>query len=254
MQFGFGTGVLWGTPLSDATGATIANPTPVQLGVLQDVSLDISWDIKELFGQSQFPVAVGRGKGKLTGKAKNAQISGVALDSLVFGQGYTAGSVTADYYDVQGSTIPTTPFTVTVVPPNSGTFAADLGVRDSNGQPMKRVASAPTTGQYSLAGAVYTFAAADTGKQVFISYQYNAPLAGAAKGTVKNVLLGQAPVFKADFFMNYGGDTLILTLPNCVVSKFAIATKQDDFLVPELDFSGFADSAGNVMYWSTSEA
>jgi hypothetical protein len=198
--------------------------------------------------------SVGRGKGKLTGKAKNAQISGAALDLLVFGQGYTANAVTADYYDVQGSAIPTTPFTVTVVPPNSGTYAADLGVRDSNGQPMKRVASAPTTGQYSLAGAVYTFAAADTGKQVFISYQYNATLAGAAKGTVKNVLLGQAPVFKADFFMNYGGDTLILTLPNCVVSKFAIATKQDDFLIPELDFSGFADSAGNVMYWSTSEA
>ena len=28
MQFAFGTGVFWGTPLSDANGNAITNPTP----------------------------------------------------------------------------------------------------------------------------------------------------------------------------------------------------------------------------------
>ena len=252
MQFLFGSGVFWGTPLQDASGNSIANPTPVQLGVMQDISIDISFDTKELYGQSQFPVAVGRGKGKMAGKAKVAQVSGAAMNSLFFGQTTTAG-ITSDYYDQTGQLIPTTPFTVTVTPPNTGTFAYDLGVRNANGNPLTRVASAPTAGQYSLAGAVYTFAAADAGNQVFISYQYTGTSTTAVKSTVANLLMGQAPTFKGDLFLPYGGKTLILTIPKCIASKFMIATKQDDFVIPEFDFMGFADSAGNALYWAVSE-
>ena len=224
----------------------------MQLGVLQDLSLDISFDTKTLYGQQQFPVAVGRGKGKMSGKAKFAQLSGVAINSLVFGQTMTNG-LTSDYYDVAGSLIPGTPFTVTVTPPNTGTFSYDLGVRDANGVPMTRVASAPTTGQYSVAAGVYTFATADTGKQVFISYQYTATSTSAKKSTVQNVLMGLAPTFKGDIYIPYNGKSLILTVPLCVSSKFTFGTKQDDFMVPEFNFEGFADSGGNALYWSTSE-
>jgi hypothetical protein len=35
-------------------------------------------------------------------------------------------------------------------------MGADLGVRDANGNPMTRVASAPATGQYSVTAGVYT--------------------------------------------------------------------------------------------------
>lgn len=41
--------------------------------------------------------------------------------------------------------------------------------------PMVKVSSGPTTGQYSESGGVYTFAAADSGKNVTISYQYGPP-------------------------------------------------------------------------------
>lgn len=252
MQFLFGAGVFWGTPLMDAAGNAIANPTPVQLGVMQDISLDISFDTKELYGQSQFPVAVGRGKGKMAGNAKVAQISGAAINSLVFGQTMTKGIV-SDYYDVTGVAIPATPFAVTITPPSSGTFSYDLGVRDANGLPMTRVASTPTTGQYSMSAGVYTFAAADTGNMVFISYQYTATSTTANKSTVHNVLMGQAPVFKGDLYLPYGGKSLIITIPNCIASKFSIATKQDDFVVPEFGFSGFADSSGNALYWATTD-
>ena len=255
MQFAFGTGVFWGTPLTDANGNSIATPTPVQLGVLQEMSLDISFDTKTLYGQQQFPVAVGRGKGKMAGKSKFAQLGAAAINSLVFGQTLTAGQ-TSDFYDVAGSVIPASPYTVTVVPPASGTWAYDLGVRNANGVPMTRVATAPATGQYSVAGGVYTFAAADTLKQVFISYQYtvssaNAPT--AQKSIVGNVLMGLSPTFKGDIYIPYNGKSLILTIPQCVCSKFTFSTKQDDFMVPEFDFEGFADAAGNALYWSTSE-
>lgn len=252
MQFAFGTGVFWGTPLTDANGNAIANPTPVALGVLQDLSLDISFDTKTLYGQNQFPVAVGRGKGKMSGKSKFAQLNGVSINALVFGQTMTNG-LTSDYYDVVGSVIPSTPFTVTPVVPNSGTWSYDLGVRDANGIPMTRVASAPTTGQYSVAAGVYTFASADAAKQVFISYQYTATSTVSKKSTVSNVLMGLAPTFKGDIYVPYNGKSMILTIPQCVCSKFTFSTKQDDFMIPEFDFEGFADASGNALYWSTSE-
>ena len=64
MQLGFGTGILYGIQTQDATGAAVANATPVQFGTLQDISGDISFEEKLLYGSYQFPIAVGRGKGK----------------------------------------------------------------------------------------------------------------------------------------------------------------------------------------------
>lgn len=252
MQLGFGSGIFWGTPLTDASGNAIANPSPSQLGVLQDLSLDISFDTKSLYGNLQFPVAVGRGKGKMSGKAKMAQLNGRAINDLVFGQTLSSGIV-SDVYDTTGTLIPTTPFTITPTVPSSGTWSYDLGVRNANGVPMTRVASAPTTGQYTVAAGVYTFAAADTGLQMFINFQYTATSTTAKKSTVLNLPMGYAPSFKADIYIPYAGKSLIVTIPNCISSKFNLATKQDDFLVPEFDFDGFADAAGNAIYWAVSE-
>ena len=253
MQFIFGSGVFWGTPLTDAQGNALTNPTPVQLGIMQDISIDISWDTKMLYGQQQFPVAVGRGKGKMEGKSKIAQINGTAMNSLIFGQTMASG-ISSDVYDVVGALIPATPYAITPTVPSTGTWAYDLGVRNANGVPMTRVAATPTTGQYSVAAGVYTFAAADTGLQMFISYQYTATSTTAKKSTVANLPMGYAPTFKGDLFLPYSGKTLIITIPQCLVSKFTIASKQDDFAIPELAFSGFADSAGNALYWATTEA
>lgn len=252
MQTGFGSGAMWGTPLTDAFGNPIANPSPSLFGVMQDVSIDISGDVKELFGQNQFPVAVGRGKAKIQGKAKFAQINGRLINDLFFGQTTAAGLIAA-MYDTTGAVIPSTPFQITPTIPGSGTWSQDLGVRDANGVTMTRVASGPTTGQYMVAAGVYTFATADTGKTVFISYQYTATSAVAQKSTVMNVSMGYAPNFRCDFSNAKDGKQLSLTLFACVATKLTIATKQDDFIIPELDFSGFSDSAGRVLQWGTAE-
>lgn len=251
-QYQFGSGVLIGTPLTDATGAAIANPTPIQFGALQDVSIDISSENKTLHGQNQFPLAVGRGKAKVSGKAKFAQINGLILNSLFFGQTVSNG-IAADFIDTTGTAIPTTPFTITPTPPSSGTWAYDLGVKNASGLPMTRVSGSPTTGQYSVAAGVYTFAAADTGLTVFISYGYTATSTSAVKSTVSNVLMGQAPTFQADFFTTYNGKNLTFKLYSCVATKLTFATKLDDFMIPEFDFEAFANSAGKVLDWATTE-
>jgi hypothetical protein len=252
MQALFGAGVLWGTPLTDATGAAIANPSPILFGALQEVSLDISFDTKTLHGSNQFPLAIGRGKGKVSGKAKAADIKGNLFNSIFFGQTIAAGIV-GDVYDTTGSVIPATPFTITPTPPSSGTWSQDLGVRDSNGLPMTRVSSAPTAGQYSVSAGIYTFAAADTGKTVFISYQYTATSTSAKKSTVQNLPMGYAPTFRVDLFMPYQGKQLIITLNNCISTKLSLPTKLDDFTMPEFDFEAFADGSGNVLTYGTTE-
>lgn len=252
-QYAFGAGLLWGTPLTDAAGNAISNPTPLQFGTLQDVSLDVSFDVKELFGQLQFAVAVGRGKGKITGKAKYAQIDALAWNSIMFGQTLNTGLI-GDYYDTTGSNIPATPgpYTITPTIPGSGTWTRDLGVRNASGLPMKRVASAPATGEYSVSTGVYTFASADQGLKVFISFQYT-NAANGYNSTVQNVIMGYAPSFRVDLALPYSGKQLTLSLPNAISTKLTVATKLDDFTIPEFDFSGFADSAGNVLTYSMSD-
>lgn len=253
-QYAFGSGNMYVTQLQDALGNAIANPTPYPLMTLQEGSIDLSSDSKELYGQNQFPVAVGRGKAKMTCKVKPARIFAGVWNALYFGQTINSG-LFANYTDTVGTAIPTTPFTITATPPNAGTFVADLGVISATGMPMKRVASGPTTGQYSVnvATGVYTFASADAGTTVYINYQYTATVTGASKQTVQNLPMGYAPTFKADLSVAYQGKIITFSFPKAISTKFSIGFKNEDFAVPEFDFSGFDDGTGNVLTWSTSE-
>ncbi|TXH41838.1 MAG: hypothetical protein E6Q97_36745 [Desulfurellales bacterium] len=252
MQHAFGSGLLYGIPLTDSSGAAISNPTPVRFGTLQEVSIDISFDVKQLYGQNQFPVAVGRGKGKLSGKAKFAQLNGALINSLFFGQTLNSGIIKA-VNDTTGAVIPASPYQVTPTGAEAGTWALDLGVINSSGNPLTRVASAPATGQYSVSAGVYTFAAADTGQTVFINYRYTATSTSAKKMTITNQPLGYIPSFQVEFNANYNGKQFLISLPNAISNKLAFSTKLDDFMVPEFDFEGFADASGNVMTIASAE-
>ena len=78
MQLSFGSGAVWGER-TDVTGSGIG---PRQFGVLQDIQIDFDWTDKPLYGQLQFPVAIARGQGKITGKAKFAQILGLLYSDI----------------------------------------------------------------------------------------------------------------------------------------------------------------------------
>jgi hypothetical protein len=251
-MFLFGSGVLYGIPTTDANGNAITNPTPIKFGTLQNVSLDISFENKTLYGQNQFPVAVGRGKGKIAGKAQFAGLNGATLNSLFFGQTMATGIV-GIVNDATGTAVPTTPFTITPTVPSSGTWSLDLGVVNASGRVMTRVASAPTSGQYSVAAGVYTFAAADTGIVMFINYEYTAVSTSAQKSTVNNLLMGYAPSFRCELSTPYAGQQMTVTLYNCISSKLTFSTKQDDFMVPEFDFDVFANGSNQVMTYALSE-
>lgn len=68
------------------------------------------------------------------------------------------------------------PYTVTPTVPGSGVWSADAGVSyASTGVQLTPVASGPTVGQYSVSAGVYTFAAADEGAALLISFLYTTP-------------------------------------------------------------------------------
>ena len=248
MLFSFGAGDFYGIPLVDANGNAITNPTPIKVGAMQEMSLEFSGDVKELYGANQFSLVAARGKVKSSGKFKGAQIHGAALNSLFFGTGLTAGTMQAINTDVIGSAVPSSPYTVTPTVPASGTWVEDLGVLDSTGVPMTRVVSAPTTGQYSVAAGVYTFAAADTTKIVYINFRYSYTLASAKKISLTNVAMGFAPTFKAYLQTTFQGKRALVLLSQVTSTKLGFfATKQDDFNVPEIDFYAMADASGSTL-------
>jgi hypothetical protein len=245
----FGSGSMYGSTL---IGGVLV---PRKFGALQDISIDISYSKKKLFGQQQFPIAIVRGQGAITGKAKFANINAAMFNELFFGQTTAAGQQVPIFSEV--GTIPTTPFQVTTA--NSATWLSDGGVVDTtSGLSMTRVASAPTTGQYSVAAGVYTFAAADAAHGVAIDYVYTLAGSGVTT-TLINQQAGTTPTFRGVFVMKSAASPgnavkqLVLTLNLCVSEKLGFSSKVEDFMIPELDFEAGADIAGNIGTLAGSE-
>ena len=234
-QLYFGTGTL--------VAQILGNPsTPIRFGTLQDIQVDSSFDTKMMYGQNQWAIAFGRGKAKGAIKAKFAQLNGFLINTLFFNASLTTGTQLL-MADSEAHAVPGNPYQVTVT--NSATWQQDLGVVNTvTGLQLTRVASGPTTGQYSVAAGVYTFAAADTTINMAISYVYT-----AAQGNnivLANQVMGSTPVFQLNIDGTFDGRQAFFQF-NCVTSsKLSFAPKNDDFMVPEMDFDFIADSSGNV--------
>ena len=240
-QKAFGSGVLIGV----TSGAF---PTPVRFGELQEASTDFSFNIKPLFGQKSFAVTAGRGQGKIEIKAKAAHINGKLYNNLFFSQTLITGQIT--FVDNEAGTVPAS-FRITVA--NSVNFEKDYGVIDaSTGLPLTRVASSPATGQYSVAAGVYTFATADTGKNVYISYTYTNTTAGS-KLAITNVNMDAAPTFELIYSNSYNGQRYTARFNAVYSDKLTLPAKMEDFVIPELSFGVIADTAGNIGTLSFAE-
>lgn len=249
----FGAGVLFVNPNA---GNLTTNPTPGQILTLQDVSIDISVDLKELRGATQWPEDVAPGDMKGSGKFGTGRIDQQVFSNIFFGNTPTTGIVQS----VQGEagTVPAvTTYTITVA--NSANFAEDLGVQyasgvgGAGGGRFTRVASGPTLGQYSVSAGVYTFAAADANAAVLISYTWTAATVGTTSSVV-NQNMGFGPVFELFLMRPYqkltiSGKTYTggLRLYACRASKLGQDKKRDGYTIPALEYQYFANPAGKVM-------
>lgn len=239
----FGPGAVWVKGLTDITGATITTGIPRRINQVQEFSLDIERSSKPAHGENWIQLAAAGGPGKISGKCKFLGLSAAPLNEHFFGlsgQPTTGQSLVA--VD-QSNAIPATPFTVTIAPPNSGTFAADLGVRNkADGTVFVRVASAPTAGQYSVneGTGVYTFASADnvSGITVVIDYRYTVAASGAGISVTQQPI-GAAPSYELTFRGLYLAKQIVIVASNVVSDKLAWASKLDNWSMPEFDFTVF---------------
>lgn len=257
-QYPFGSGALW-VERTDATGSGIG---PVQVGVLQDCTVNYDATVKELRGQLLFPDDIAIGERKITATAKHGRLFGAIFSDVVFGVTASTGALTCA--QGESGTVPAAPtYTITVA--NAANFVLDLGVfmltpggssTIGAGVAFKRVTTPSASGQYSVnqSTGVYTFAAADASAVVKINYAYN--LTTGLKSTITNDFQGVTPTFKTTFYTKRTGqnvNAMTWTLNACVCSKLTLPSRMGDYEISQLDFSAFADNSGNVGTISTTE-
>ncbi len=135
------------------------------------------------------------------------------------------------------------------------TMVTDLGViKASDGTPFVKVASGPVGQQYSCntSTGVYTFNSTQNAVAVAVSYTYTDASNGKTI-TITNQLLGNAPQFTAVFTNTFNSKQMTVVLNACMSNKLTIATKLEDFTIPDFDFQAFADSSNAIGSMSMDE-
>lgn len=247
-QYSFGSGFLYGIPSG-------TNPTPQLFGTLQEASIDISFTNKKLYGQNQFPVAIGRGPATVTGKAKAASISSRAFNALFTGLAQTAGGLLVTNNE------PFAPTAGAYTVATTANFVDDLGVVYAvSGVSLVRVASAPAVGQYAVntGTGVYTFNTGDNTVAMYVSYSNTTATGTIAQSTIlTNQPMGSSPVFAVVFNIPYAagngglGTALTWRFYQATSVKLSMGFKNEDFTIPEFDFECFANTANQVYQLTT---
>lgn len=248
MQLLFGIGALWGNR-SDVPGIG-----PDQFAVLQDNTVDFSFELKELYSQLGYPIDIARAKGKITGKAKVARVFANLYADIFFGETVVVNSEDNVSED-ENHTLATTTVTVT----NASSYVADLGVfyNAAGRLRFQFVTGAPSAvGTYTTGvNGVYTFFTGDIGASVAISYVYTDAHGNTI--TINNHFMGYTPTFIGTFYQqrNTQGGTgqLTLRLNECVSSHLTIPSKIDDYAIQDFDFMAFSNFSNIVGTLSTSE-
>lgn len=244
----FGPGTVTFTPLN------VANPTPYNIGMAQEISYEESSNLKPLYGQNRRALAVGAGTIKSTGKIKGARFSISAMNWLLYGLAPSAGSTATSI--AQAGTVPgSVSYVITPTVPGSGTWSADLGVvYAATLKPLTRVSSLTAIGQYTVSAGTYTFYSGDANAQVLITYNYTMASTGYSSLLGGNPLLGPTVSFSLNITATDPTNNAAGTFQvyNAVISKAAlINSKLEDFSMVEYDYEAYANAAGNIGSFNT---
>lgn len=248
LQVNFGSGVL------TAVRTDIATPTPVQLGIIQDMDFDFDFTIKNLMGQYQLAVDVARGALKMTGKFKFARVYSGLYD-LFFGQGVTPSAGNQIYVNEAHSVPASSTYTVTASNVSGG--ITDLGVfyaAGANiGTQLTRVTSVAAAGQYSVVQStgVYTFDVADASASIQLNY-VNA-VTSLNELVLANQLMGAGPTFALYMRALYRGNYANFVFNQATAAKLSNPFKNTDHLINEFDCEIFADGNNNIGNLSFSQ-
>ena len=167
---------------------------------------------------------MGQGKGKMAIKAKYAEIDGKILGSLFYGKTPNAG-IKAAVFDFAASILLAAPYTITV-PPNSGTFVADLAWSLLPPACSQRVASAPRPAS-TASPLASTPSHRPMQAGLALSYEYSAT-STSARSSRSPTTSYYTPSFTLLLQNGYDGKNLVMKLNRCVSGKPNILLKNDD--------------------------
>lgn len=238
-QIVFGLGSLF---VKDSLGNSAKIATIKQFGV------NFSEDDVELTAGAKFPIDQRSGPAKAEGKIK------VAAYEPMFGHLVMAGSTLEAGYealaDEEPATIPATPGPYTVTVSHAADFVRHWAVRFAGkaGRPMTRVfTGVPTAGQYSVVEAtgVYTFAAADQGKPILISYQHKVTASGQTL-VITNAPMGTGTTCSLLGYREDEGKVLGYYFPTARVKGLNAQFEAGKHMEPEHDWKAFAEPGQTV--------
>lgn len=221
---------------------------PVQIAQMKDINVTNDKTNKLIMADKKFPIAAAEVGQKIGLKAKCLDIDGYLISKLMGGTQATGGTTVYE----QTSTIPSTPFQVTVT--NSGTFTKELEVRNaSTGQRFKPVASGPVAGQYSAAAGVYTFASADNVSGISVTIRYAATTTPGTTTPVSNGYNAAATTYEAVIYNQYTAqDGTVSQLGFCfyslIVDKWSLAYKSDDATELDVEFTAIPRSSDEKIW------
>jgi len=231
-----------------SVGGNKATPdVPIQLFAIQEATADISQKLVALMGQFKGPDDVAPSDMKITGKCGFGHLDVNTYNALMFGETITTGlTVSVPIPGIQT----TIGATVTPTVPNTGTWIKDGGVfYSATGQPLKRVASSPSTGQYAVSTGTYTFNTAEPAVAAQFYFVYTE--AAGQTLTVTNRLQGYGPVFELYLSMPYSQFQGLTTNQNGLhiyqarFSKTSFPLKRDAYVLSDFEFEAYPNAAGN---------
>jgi hypothetical protein len=241
----------YGPGVCIVTRTDTTTPLAVNIGYAQELSLAVKGNTKKLYGQNQFPLVAARGTVGATGKIKAAALSGLAWNATFFGASFTAGYDNYYFNEVH------TPSGTTQAVTHATGGIVDLGVTyAATGIPLQRVATVSAAGTYSVVQSTgaYTINAAD---EVALNFNYsNFSSASGQQLNVTNQLIGTNPTFQLDYWTNLNqpaAKPFAVRLFACVASDLTMASKLEDFIMPEISFDVFANAASQVMNFDFAE-
>ena len=241
MHYNFGIGYLAGIPSG-------TNPTPIQFGLIKDISLDFKTKLVQERGQWRYAVAVGAGETDITGKIGSVSLFGASIGQVL---GVTPSAGATIGIPGETATIPGTPFQVTTTNPvGHGTPIVDHGVLDNTtGLWMTRGATSTGTGVYAMVEAtgVYTFNTADATHNVQIAYGYTIATGAKTVGVTNLVQNLASGIQLVCYGPTQAGGTMGFKLYNAFLPDLGFAMKPGDFTAQNVSFFAAQDSASTKI-------
>lgn len=221
-------------------------PDPVHLAEIESLDWSYNEDTADLENAAGDVIDTFTTKRSLEGSVKLKSLPNSLIVASTRGAALTTGQSFG--YAVQGSVPGSVSYTIAVTPPNSGTWAQDLGVVNlTTGKPMACDSTATGTGVYSVSAGTYTFNSADASASVLINYR--ATLTTGTTTTVSAVAASTATSkYALHCYQEATSRRWGLYIPSAHVYGLSAALSKGGWSDVTLKFKATLDSSGNLAY------